>query len=163
TPGGGIFVRVRGRTTINGGNNPLCMVDGVVINSHNVSTASPGGQSTNPLADLNPNEIESIEILKDANGTAIYRARRPKGVVLITTKRGKINEASTISFNSYFGVSKAAKIYETVNAQQEAELINETFINDGGEYANRPFRPVSEGGQGLPEEQTTYSRIPDVF
>src|SRR5690606_23658608 len=163
TPGGGIFVRVRGTTSINAGNNPLYIVDGVFINNQNLSTASLGGQSTNPLADLNPNDIESIEILKDANATAIYGARGANGVVLITTKRGKINEASTISFNSYFGVSKAAKIYETVNAQQEAELIDETFINDGGEYANRPFRPVSEGGQGLPEEQTTYSRIPDVF
>src|SRR5690606_5679214 len=162
-PGGGVFVRVRGTTSINAGNNPLYIIDGVFINNQNLSTASLGGQTTNPLADLNPNDIESIEILKDANATAIYGARGANGVVLITTKRGKINEASTISFNTYFGLAKAPKIYETVTAPQEAELINETFLNDGGEYANRPFRPVSEGGRGLPEEQTTYSRIPDVF
>ena len=162
-PGGGIFVRVRGTTSINAGNNPLYIIDGVFINNQNLSTASLGGQSTNPLADLNPNDIESIEVLKDANATAIYGARGANGVVLITTKRGKINEASTISFNTYFGWAKAPKIYETVTAPQEAELINETFLNDGGEFVNRPFRPTSEGGQGLPEEQTTYSRVPDVF
>jgi len=162
-PGAGIFVRVRGTTSINAGNSPLYIIDGVFINNQNLSTASLGGQSTNPLADLNPNDIESLEILKDANATAIYGARGANGVVLITTKRGKINEASQISFNTYFGVAKAPKIYETVNATQEAELINETFLNDGGEFANRPFRPVSEGGRGLPEEQTTYSRVPDVF
>lgn len=162
-PGAGIFVRVRGTTSINAANNPLYIIDGVFINNENLSTASLGGQSTNPLADLNPNDIESIDILKDANATAIYGARGANGVVLITTKRGKINEPSSISFNTYFGLAKAPKIYETVNAPQEAELINETFINDGGEFGKRPFRPASEGGMGLPEEQTTYYRIPDVF
>lgn len=162
-PGAGIFVRVRGTTSINAGNSPLYIIDGVFLNNDNLSRASLGGQSTNPLADLNPNDIASLEILKDANATAIYGARGANGVVLITTKRGKANESASISYNTYFGWAKAPKIYETVTAPQEAELINETFLNDGGEFANRPFRPVSEGGLGLPEEQTTYSRIPDVF
>lgn len=163
TPGGGIFVRIRGNTSINASNEPLYVVDGVFINNQSLSGLSLGGQTTNPLADLNPADIESIEILKDANATAIYGARGANGVVLITTKRGKTNAGTRINFQTYFGVAKAPKIYETVNAQQEAELINETHLNDGGSLSTLPFRPRSEGGLGLPEEQTTYSRIPDVF
>ncbi|MDO6388831.1 TonB-dependent receptor [Pontibacter sp. BT731] len=163
TPGGGIFVRIRGNTSINASNEPLYVVDGVFINNQSLSGLSLGGQTTNPLADLNPADIESIEILKDANATAIYGARGANGVVLISTKRGKTNAGTKINFQTYAGIAKAPKIFETVNAQQEAELINETFINDGGNPTLVPFRPKSEGGLGLPEEQTTYSRIPDVF
>ncbi|SIT94025.1 SusC/RagA family TonB-linked outer membrane protein [Pontibacter indicus] len=163
TPGGGIFVRIRGNTSINASNEPLYVVDGVFINNQSLSGLSLGGQTTNPLADLNPADIESIEILKDANATAIYGARGANGVVLITTKRGKTNAGTRINFQTYAGIAKAPKIYETVNAQQEAELINETYRNDGGNPALVPFRPKSEGGLGLPSEQTTYSRIPDVF
>ncbi|MBC3541030.1 TonB-dependent receptor [Rufibacter sp. H-1] len=162
-PGGGISVSVRGATSINASNSPLYVIDGVFINNQSLSNLGLGGQTFNPLADLNPADIESIQVLKDANATAIYGSRGANGVVLITTKRGKLNAGSKISFQTYFGWAKAPKLYETVNAQQEAELINESFLNDGGAFASRPFRPKAEGGRGLPEEQTTYSRIPDVF
>src|SRR5690625_6144195 len=92
TPGGGIFVSVRGSTSINAGNNPLYIVDGVPISSTPTSSLSLGGQTLNPLADLNPGDIETIDILKDANATAIYGARGANGVVVITTKRGRSEE-----------------------------------------------------------------------
>src|SRR5690625_7271161 len=94
TPGGGIFVMVPGSTSVSAGNNPLYIVDGVPISSTPTSSLSLGGQTLNPLADLNPGDIETIDILKDANATAIYGARGANGVVVITTKRGAPNSAS---------------------------------------------------------------------
>lgn len=106
-PGGGIVVRVRGSTSINASSEPLYIIDGVPIVSQNLARTT-FGQPTNPLADLNPSDIESMEILKDAAATAIYGARAANGVVLITTKRGKSGQPS-ISISAYTGTSKAWK------------------------------------------------------
>lgn len=163
TPGGGIFVSVRGSTSINAGNNPLYIVDGVPISSTPTSSLSLGGQTLNPLADLNPGDIETIDILKDANATAIYGARGANGVVVITTKRGAPNSASRVNFGTSLGFSWAPEKFEVVTGPQDALLQNEIHINNGGSFETRPFRPVSEGGQGLPEEQPTYDRISDLF
>ncbi|WP_211229772.1 TonB-dependent receptor [Olivibacter sitiensis] len=104
-PGGGILVRVRGSTSINASSEPLYVIDGVPIMADNLARTS-FGQPTNALADLNPSDIESMEILKDAAATAIYGARAANGVVLITTKRGKSGKA-TIVISSYGGISEA--------------------------------------------------------
>lgn len=106
-PGAGIVVRVRGSTSINASSEPLYVIDGVPIVSQNLARTT-FGQPTNPLADLNPSDIESMEILKDAAATAIYGARAANGVVLITTKRGKEGKA-TISVAAYAGTSRAWK------------------------------------------------------
>jgi len=106
-PGAGITVRVRGSTSINASSEPLYVIDGVPIVSQNLARTT-FGQPTNPLADLNPSDIESMEVLKDAAATAIYGARAANGVVLITTKRGKSGEP-TISISTYAGSSKAWK------------------------------------------------------
>src|SRR5690606_34966786 len=87
-PGGGISINVRGVSSINGNTEPLYVIDGVQIES------SPGGEegltsSTNPLAGLNPSDIETLEILQGPSATAIYGSRGTNGVILITTKRGK--------------------------------------------------------------------------
>ena len=94
-PGGGISVRVRGGTSINAGVEPLYVIDGFPVNNDNWSIPSAGGSRVpyNVLSTLNPNDIESIEILKDASSTAIYGTRGANGVVLITTKRGKPGRA----------------------------------------------------------------------
>lgn len=92
TPGSATFVRLRGTTSINAGNDPLYIIDGVPINSTALQTISNGGQTVNPLSDLNPNDIENIEVLKDASATAVYGARGANGVILVTTKRGKRNQ-----------------------------------------------------------------------
>jgi TonB-dependent SusC/RagA subfamily outer membrane receptor len=91
TPGGAMTVRVRGSSSISGGNDPLYVIDGVPMTQGNFSRISSvgfGGQGIDALADLNATEIESIEILKDASAAAIYGSRASNGVVLITTQRG---------------------------------------------------------------------------
>lgn len=167
-PGEGIFVRVRGNTSINASNDPLYIVDGVFMNNTSLQTVSTGGKATSPIADINPADIESIEVLKDATATAIYGSRGANGVVIITTKKGNYGAATKININSYAGFAKVNKYWEIADGPTNAELHNEAWINSGKPYAERPFRPVNEvingvPGSGLPEEQKTYDRLSDVF
>ena len=163
-PGGGIFIRIRGSNSVNASNDPLYVVDGVFINNTNLVATGLGNQvASNPIADLNPADIESIEILKDANATAIYGSRGANGVVLIQTKRGKANTKTRITLDTYLATSKAPKTYDLVTGPQLATLENERFLNDGGSAALVPYRAVASGGRGLPEEQPTYDRLSDVF
>lgn len=169
-PGDGVFVRVRGTTSINAGNDPLYVVDGVFVNNTSLQTVSTGGRATSPIADINPGDIESIEVLKDASATAIYGSRGANGVVIVTTKRGNYKERTKVNVNASHGFAKAAKLWELTTGPQHAALINEFWINTGVDnpalnqtFANRPFRPVAEGGRGLPEEQKTYDRLHELF
>ncbi len=163
-PGGGVFIRIRGSNSVNASNDPLYVVDGVFINNSNLIATGLGNQvASNPLADLNPQDIESMEILKDANATAIYGSRGANGVVLIRTKRGKSGDKTRITFNTYHAVSKAPKEFDLVTGSELATLENERFLNDGGNPALLPYRSVASGGRGLPEEQQTYDRLKDVF
>ncbi len=162
-PGDGIFFRIRGTTSINASNDPLYVVDGVFVNNQSLQKITTQGQANNPLADINPADIESISILKDAEATAIYGARAANGVVLITTKRGAYNAKPKVSLNLSGGQAWAPKLWELVTGPEHATTINEAWINDGKSAATRPFRPKSEGGRGLPEEQPTYDRLGDIF
>jgi TonB-linked SusC/RagA family outer membrane protein len=171
-PGQSVVVRVRGATSLNATNDPLYVIDGVFINNTLLSTLDLGGKSNSPLADINPADIESIEILKDASATAIYGSRGANGVVLITTKRGNYNSPARVNFNVTQGLAWAQKsrLWDLTTGPEHATLVNEQWINSGIDkpslnqnFANRPFRPVSEGGRGLPEEQQTYDRISDLF
>ncbi|CAG5012954.1 TonB-dependent receptor P3 [Dyadobacter sp. CECT 9275] len=130
-PGGGVTVRIRGNTSLNAGNGPLYVVDGVPISS---DTPSPignfGGDGINPLAAISPNDIESVEILKDAAASSIYGARGANGVVLITTKRGKAGNAS-FSFNAYTGVAQVKKKLALLNAAQEKDYIKNALLMAG--------------------------------
>ncbi len=111
SPGGGISIRIRGTTSINASSDPLYVVDGVPVNSNTNFTGGSdfnfggGTQGINILSSINPSDIESVEVLKDAASSSIYGARAANGVVLITTKRGKSN-SGTISMNAYAGVSQ---------------------------------------------------------
>ncbi|MFD1141486.1 SusC/RagA family TonB-linked outer membrane protein [Larkinella insperata] len=122
-PGGNVSVRVRGTNSINGNSEPLYVVDGIQI--------SNGGGITDvsPLSTINPNDIESVEILKDASASAIYGSRAANGVVLITTKRGK-SGATRVTFDSYYGVQKVNKTLPVLNAAEFAQLENEVFKNN---------------------------------
>ncbi|REA60851.1 TonB-dependent receptor [Dyadobacter luteus] len=169
-PGETVTVRVRGATSINADNDPLYVVDGVFINSNSLQTVGTGGKATSPIADINPADIESLEILKDAEATALYGSRGANGVILITTKRGKFNQKARVNLNVSHGIAKAAKLWELTTGPEHAQLVNEWWINTGKDTpslnrteANRPFRPVSEGGRGLPSEQQTYDRLNQVF
>ncbi|MEI6949967.1 TonB-dependent receptor [Paraflavisolibacter sp. H34] len=169
-PGEAVNIRVRGATSINADNDPLYVVDGVFINNTSLQSIGTGGKATSPIADINPADIESIEVLKDAESTALYGARGANGVILITTKRGNFNQRPTVAINSSYGWAKAQKLWDLTTGPEHAQLVNEWWINTGKDdpslnrtSANRPFRPVSEGGRGLPEEQQTYDRLGEVF
>lgn len=119
-PGGNISVRIRGTNSINGTSEPLYIVDGIQI-------ANSGGiNEVSPLSTINPNDIESVEVLKDASATAIYGARGSNGVVLITTKRGR-SGATRVAVESYYGVQEVRKTLDVMNAAEFAQLENETF------------------------------------
>ncbi|MDX5438687.1 MAG: SusC/RagA family TonB-linked outer membrane protein, partial [Pontibacter sp.] len=129
-PGGGISVRVRGATSISASNQPLYVVDGVPLTTGDFSQLGFGGQSVNAVTDLNPNDIESIDILKDASAAAIYGSRAANGVVLITTKRGAARKTQ-INFNTYFGSQRLWQDPGFLNAEQYKEIMTEAYINDG--------------------------------
>ncbi|MDH5379806.1 MAG: TonB-dependent receptor [Cyclobacteriaceae bacterium] len=130
TPGGGISVRVRGQTSINASNDPLYIVDGVPVEAGNLVQQGFGGEQQNALAGLNPQDIESIQVLKDASTMAIYGARAANGVVLITTKTGKSGE-SRINFNTWTGWANETGRVEMVGSQDWIDLQNEARANDG--------------------------------
>lgn len=121
-PGGNISVRIRGTNSINGTSEPLYVIDGIQI------TNGGGVNDISPLSQINPNDIESVEVLKDASATAIYGARAANGVVLITTKRGKAG-ATRVSYDGYYGVQQATKTIDMLSARQFAELENEIYSN----------------------------------
>jgi TonB-dependent starch-binding outer membrane protein SusC len=133
TPGAGLLVNIRGN------NAPLFVVDGIPMlteSNSSLSTAfdlagvSQGsGQTLNSLTDLNPNDIESVEVLKDASATAIYGARGANGVVLITTKRGQ-KGIPEVNFNYYTGVQQLARPIQFMDAMEFRELVEEARAND---------------------------------
>ncbi|KXO01105.1 TonB-dependent receptor [Aequorivita aquimaris] len=134
-PGGGFSVRIRGRNSIRAdGSEPLYIVDGVPYPSQSlgdsrVSTVL-GYVPQSPLNGINPNDIESIEVLKDADATAIYGSRGANGVVLITTKKGKGGK-TTFEIGSSTGVGKIKHRMELLNTQQYLSMRREAFANDG--------------------------------
>src|SRR5690606_19527490 len=159
-PGEALHVRLRGATSINADNNPLYVIDGVFLNSESLQTINTGGKATSPIADLSPSDIEYVEVLKDAEATALYGSRGANGVILITTKRGKNSQSAKIDVNLDSGRGKAAKLWELTTRPEHAELVNEYCRNIG---QAEPFRLVADGGRGLPSEQQTYARLAEAF
>ena len=131
-PGGAVSIRIRGGNSVNGGNEPLYVIDGFPVYSDN-SVSNSGanrGPATNALASINPADIESMEILKDASATAIYGTRGANGVVIITTKRGKSGQ-NNIDFETYYGVQEPQRLIPLMNAKEYATMVNEARTNDG--------------------------------
>ncbi|AKD01874.1 TonB-dependent receptor [Pontibacter korlensis] len=127
--GQGINIRVRGAASVSANNQPLYVVDGIPVTSSDLGTSN--AEPLNPIADINPNDIASIEILKDASAAAIYGSRASNGVVIITTKRGQAGKTN-INFNYYTGFSRPTKIREFLNAAEYVELFTEAIENVGG-------------------------------
>lgn len=115
-PGSSISVRIRGGNSLRASNEPLYVVDGFALSGS--------------LSALNPSDIESIEVLKDASATAIYGSRGANGVVIVTTKKGKAGK-SQIDVESFYGVQSPTKLIEMMNAREMAEIANERAANDG--------------------------------
>lgn len=116
-PGSGSTIRIRGGSSLNASNDPLFVIDGVPLENGGVSGAS------NPLSFINPNDIETFTVLKDASAAAIYGARASNGVIIITTKKG-LGDALKVSFNSVNSVSRITKQLEVLSADQIRAIVN---------------------------------------
>ncbi len=127
--GSGVNIRIRGVASIGAGSEPLYVLDGVPLINNNESN---NGAPTNPLLTLSSNEIESIDILKDASAAAVYGSRGANGVVIITTKKGKQGKGR-FSLNYSTGVSEATNLREWLNADEYIELFTEAAVNSFGE------------------------------
>jgi len=139
--GQGIRVRIRGSSSVTGDNQPLYVVDGTPLNSQNLSD---NGAPTNPLSQLNVNDIESIEVLKDASATAIYGARASNGVVLITTKQG-VSGGSQFSFSLKRGWSGPTGNVDMMNASQYVDYYLEAARNSRFPWAEGFVRSSFDG------------------
>ena len=158
TPTGGVgeapILRVRGVSSITSGTQPLYVVDGVPIQTGNMAQTG----SINALADINPADILSMDVLKDAAAASMYGSRAANGVVLITTKKGKSDKVQ-VNFNSYVGFSSPTKKIKTMNAEEYVTYKNLSVANiygtdemslgyDASQYGNKAFNlmPLSSGG-----------------
>ncbi len=128
TPGAAATVQIRGISSISAGTQPLYVVDGIPITSGNYGQISMEGQDINALADINPNNIKSISVLKDASAAAIYGARAGNGVILIETKSGAAGDTK-FEFNSYYGLQEVYKRLELLNAEEFKDYIVELGVN----------------------------------
>lgn len=117
TPGASTSIRIRGINSLNATNQPIFVIDGVVIDS------ATDDETSNPLSTINPSDIETMDVLKDASAAAIYGSRASNGVIMITTKKGKAGHA-TVTYDGYFGVQEMAKQLEMLNLGEYAELHN---------------------------------------
>lgn len=140
--GQGIRVQVRGVSSISGDTQPLYVVDGIPVLADNLSSTSA---ATNPIADINPNDIESISVLKDASASAIYGSRASNGVVLVTTKRGKAG-ATRFTLGFQTGRSSPTHKREFLNNQEYITLLTEALVNSGRTAAANATRLSTYAG-----------------
>ena len=140
TPGGGANIRIRGGSSLNASNSPLIVIDGVAMDQTGIKGVS------NPLALVNPQDIESFNVLKDASATAIYGSRGSNGVIIITTKKGR--RGLQVSYNGSFTVSKNSKNLDVLSADEYRGLIANKFGTD--------LYTLDSNGNQVP---TAYSRL----
>jgi TonB-linked SusC/RagA family outer membrane protein len=153
-PGGGVSIQIRGVSSITGTNSPLVVIDGVII-----PPVGDPGKGSNPLNTINPSEIETIDVLKDASATAIYGSQATNGVIVITTKRGKAG-APQITYDIYYGYQKIPKKLPVMNLQQTAGFLNERSkawgFDDRPEYVNPQYL-----GKGTDWQDELFRKAPE--
>ncbi|MCF0054591.1 TonB-dependent receptor [Dyadobacter sp. CY356] len=155
-PGGGISVNIRGVNSISGSNEPLYVVDGVQIPGQSVSFGSQS--SSNPLAGLNPADIESIEVLQGPSATAIYGSRATNGVLIVTTKRGKSGDTK-ISYGYQYSLQTAPEPLGVMNLQQYAQMVGEYHLLAGGNTPTE-FLDPSLLGTGTDWQKELFKSAP---
>lgn len=121
TPGGGATIRIRGGSSLNASNDPLIVIDGLAMDAQGVKGVA------NPLSMVNPNDIESFTVLKDASATAIYGSRGSNGVIIITTKKGRNNMAPKVSYNGNVSYSVKRKTLDVLNAADYTNFIKRYY------------------------------------
>ncbi len=182
-PGGGVSVQIHGVSSISSSNSPLYVIDGVVIpDPGNPDSDGSHRTGVNPLSTINPSEIESIDVLKDASATAIYGSQATNGVVVITTKRGK-SGAPQITYDFNYGYQVIPKKLSTVNLQQFATLLNDraavwgfdkraefanpSYLGTGTNWQNELFRKAPTTNHTISvsggDERTQYSLSASYF
>ncbi|MCD8078958.1 MAG: TonB-dependent receptor [Bacteroides sp.] len=124
TPGGGAQIRIRGGSSLSASNDPLIVIDGLAMDSEGVQGLA------NPLSMVNPNDIESFTVLKDASATAIYGSRASNGVIIITTKKGTLGGKPKVSYDGNVSVSTNRKTVNVLNGDEYRALIGELYNND---------------------------------
>ncbi|MBC7914273.1 MAG: TonB-dependent receptor [Pyrinomonadaceae bacterium] len=168
-PGAGISILVRGKGSITSGSDPLYVVDGIPLSDND---ANGPGFKVNPLNSINVNDIESIDVLKDASAAAIYGSRGSNGVVLITTKKGKKGKP-VVSYNAYYGSQSTTKKIEMLDAYQYSQLIfdahNNTYFDlladknlTGSKNDDNATRLTKLGGPANNTNQA-YLLPPEIF
>lgn len=159
-PGGETSIRIRGSSSVNAGNEPLYVVDGMLITSStgDLNSGGAAGSSLNPLASINPSDIESIEILKDASATALYGSRGANGVILITTKRGSAGRTS-ISLDSYYGVQEVTRTLDLLNGAEFATYMN-AYNDEVGLPADVRYLVPKNIGEGTDWQQAIFREAP---
>ncbi|HRJ30809.1 MAG TPA: TonB-dependent receptor [Cyclobacteriaceae bacterium] len=167
-PGGAVSIRIRGTTSLTQSSEPLYIIDGIQVagNAQGISgfdwQGGAGGQqqaASNPLAAINPTDIESIEILKDASATAIYGSRAANGVVIVTTKRGKKGEAK-LNFNSFYALQEVYKVFDMMDLPTYAQYNNEVAQEVSTITANPNFADPSLLGPGTNWQDAVFRVAP---
>ena len=139
-PGEGAQIRIRGGASLNASNDPLIVIDGMPMDPN----ATKG--MNNPLSLVNPNDIESFTVLKDASATAIYGSRGSNGVIIITTKKGRKNQSPKVSYNGTLSVSTIAKKLDVMNAGEYVEQIKNQYGEESPAYLGLGWKQYNEDG-----------------
>lgn len=168
-PGAGLSIRVRGSNSFLGGTEPLYVIDGVPFNNNSsgstpMSIGDDEKQTLNAMSFLNPNDIETIDILKDASATAIYGSRGANGVVLITTRKGKSGK-DKVEANFNYGLAQVSKKIDVLNASEYAAYQNLAYLNANiytGTTYTMPY-PGAQVPDPLNPGNTYYARGPQDF
>ncbi|WP_273444164.1 SusC/RagA family TonB-linked outer membrane protein [Neolewinella agarilytica] len=148
-PGASATIRIRGGTSITASNDPLYVIDGFpLLGGSSGANAGPGSQSESPLSTINPNDIESIEVLKDASSTAIYGSRGANGVILITTKKGKEGRAQ-LTYSNSVGVGELSRTIDILSPQEYVDFWNEYHTFGIVNFGNRDLAYRDDLGNDL--------------
>ena len=139
-PGDGAQIRIRGGASLTASNNPLIVIDGMPMDNNNTKGVN------NSLSLVNPNDIESFTVLKDASATAIYGSRGSNGVIIITTKKGRSGQKPQVSYNGTLSVSTIAKKMDVMNASEYTDFIKNYYGEDSSAYKGLGWKKFNEDG-----------------
>ena len=159
-PGAGLSIRIRGGSSIQGGSEPLYVIDGFPLYNSAVTSGVLSGTPTNPLSLINPSDIESITVLKDASSTAIYGSRGANGVVIITTKKGS-NNAMTVNYEFTLGQQEVRKEVDVLDAQGFSRLRNAALYDSkpsGGTNQYLSEQQISQLGEGVNWQSEAFQK-----